>query len=80
MSSAAIASVAANAKTHGARGTARGALILGALGVVFGDNGTSLLYTVAAHRYRTSRITADAAEYFGLSSDRTVILGSRIEV
>ena len=28
----------------------------------------------------TSRITADAAEYFGLPSDRTVILGSRIEV
>jgi KUP system potassium uptake protein len=28
----------------------------------------------------TSRITADAAEYFGLPRDRTVILGSRIEV
>jgi KUP system potassium uptake protein len=28
----------------------------------------------------TSRITADAAEYFGLPGDRTVILGSRIEV
>jgi KUP system potassium uptake protein len=38
--------VAANAKTHGAPGTARGALILGALGVVFGDIGTSPIYTV----------------------------------
>jgi KUP system potassium uptake protein len=28
----------------------------------------------------TSRVTADAAEYFGLPRDRTVILGSRIEV
>jgi KUP system potassium uptake protein len=28
----------------------------------------------------TSRITADAAEYFGLPRDRTVIIGSRIEV
>jgi KUP system potassium uptake protein len=35
-----------NATTHGAPGTARGALILGALGVVFGDIGTSPLYTV----------------------------------
>ena len=28
----------------------------------------------------TSSITADAAEYFGLPRDRTVIMGSRIEV
>ena len=28
----------------------------------------------------TSRITADAAEYFGLPRDRTVLLGSRIEI
>ena len=28
----------------------------------------------------TSRITADAAEYFRLPRDRTVIIGSRIEV
>ena len=28
----------------------------------------------------TSYITADAAEYFGLPLDRTVIMGSRIEV
>jgi KUP system potassium uptake protein len=28
----------------------------------------------------TSRITADAAEYFVLPRDRTVIMGSRIEV
>ena len=28
----------------------------------------------------TARITADAAEYFGLPRDRTVIMGSRIEV
>ena len=28
----------------------------------------------------TSHITADAAEYFGLPRDRTVIIGSRIEV
>ena len=28
----------------------------------------------------TSRITADAAEYFGLPRDRTVIMGARIEV
>ena len=28
----------------------------------------------------TSRITADAAEYFGLPRERTVIMGSRIEV
>ena len=28
----------------------------------------------------TSQITADAAEYFGLPRDRTVILGSRIRV
>jgi KUP system potassium uptake protein len=27
-----------------------------------------------------SRITADAAEYFGLPRERTVIMGSRIEV
>ncbi len=28
----------------------------------------------------TSHITADAAEYFGLPRDRTVIIGSHIEV
>ena len=28
----------------------------------------------------TSRITADAAEYFHLPRDRTVIMGSRIEL
>ena len=28
----------------------------------------------------TARITADAAEYFGLPRDRTVIIGSRIEI
>lgn len=28
----------------------------------------------------TPRITADAAEYFGLPRDRTVIMGSRITV
>jgi KUP system potassium uptake protein len=28
----------------------------------------------------TSHIAADAAEYFGLPSDRTVIMGARIEV
>ncbi len=28
----------------------------------------------------TSHITADAADYFGLPCERTVILGSRIEV
>ena len=28
----------------------------------------------------TARTTADAAEYFGLPRDRTVIMGSRIEV
>jgi KUP system potassium uptake protein len=28
----------------------------------------------------TSRITADAAEYFGLPRDRTVIMGSRIDI
>jgi len=28
----------------------------------------------------TSQITADAAEYFGLPRERTVIMGSRIEV
>jgi KUP system potassium uptake protein len=28
----------------------------------------------------TSRITADAAEYFQLPRDRTVIMGSRIEI
>ena len=28
----------------------------------------------------TARITADAAEYFHLPRDRTVIIGSRIEV
>jgi KUP system potassium uptake protein len=38
--------VRTNAKTHCAPGTARGALVLGALGVVFGDIGTSPLYTV----------------------------------
>ena len=40
--------------------------------------------TMATWRKRlfiaTSYITADAAEYFGLSRDRTVIMGSRIEV
>ncbi len=38
--------MAANARTHGAPGTARGALILGALGVVFGGIGTSPIFTV----------------------------------
>ena len=38
--------MAANAKTLGAPGTARGAVVVGALGVVFGDIGTSPLYTV----------------------------------
>ena len=28
----------------------------------------------------TSYITADAADYFGLPPDRTVIMGSRIEI
>jgi KUP system potassium uptake protein len=28
----------------------------------------------------TAQITADAAEYFGLPRERTVIMGSRIEV
>ena len=28
----------------------------------------------------TSRIMADAAEYFGLPRDRTVLMGSRINV
>ena len=28
----------------------------------------------------TSHITADAAEYFGLPRDRTVIMGSRIDL
>jgi KUP system potassium uptake protein len=40
--------------------------------------------TMAAWRKRlfiaTSHITADAAEYFGLPRDRTVIMGSRIDV
>jgi KUP system potassium uptake protein len=35
-----------SADTHSARGVAKGALIVGALGVVFGDIGTSPLYTV----------------------------------
>ena len=33
-------------KPHSASGTAKGAIMLGALGVVFGDIGTSPLYTV----------------------------------
>jgi KUP system potassium uptake protein len=40
--------------------------------------------TIAAWRKRlfiaTSYITADAAEHFGLPRDRTVIMGSHIEV
>ena len=40
--------------------------------------------TMAGWRKRlfiaTSYITADAAEFFGLPRDRTVIMGSRIEV
>ncbi|MFF3934383.1 KUP/HAK/KT family potassium transporter [Streptomyces hirsutus] len=98
------------------------ALIIGALGVVFGDIGTSPIYTLqtvfnpsdpvttegplqldqasyflskielrrgkaptmAPWRKRlfiaTSYITADAAEHFGLPRDRTVIMGSHIEV
>ena len=36
----------ASAAAHRARGTGRGALVLGALGVVFGDIGTSPIYTV----------------------------------
>jgi KUP system potassium uptake protein len=40
--------------------------------------------TVAGWRKRlfiaTSYITADAAEYFGLPRDRTVIMGSHLEV
>ena len=57
--------------------TARTALALGALGVVFGDIGTSPLYTVQT---ATSRITADAAEHFRLPRGQTVIMGSRIEL
>jgi len=33
-----------------------------------------------AERLATSRITADAAEYFRLPRERTVIMGSRIEL
>ena len=40
--------------------------------------------TMASWRKRlfiaTSYITADAAEYFGLPRDRTVIMGSRIDI
>jgi KUP system potassium uptake protein len=40
--------------------------------------------TMAAWRKRlfvaTSYIAADAAEYFGLPSDRTVVMGARIDV
>jgi hypothetical protein len=130
---------AANTGSVNRHATARGALAVGALGVVFGDIGTSPLYTVQTvfnphdphpvavstesifgivslifwsvtiivtvtyvyflsrielHRgdtpgmsgwrkrlfLATSRITADAAEYFQLPRERTVIMGSRIEL
>src|SRR3954469_3465730 len=35
-----------NAATHSRRGVARGAIVVAALGVVFGDLGTSPIYTV----------------------------------
>jgi K+ transporter len=129
---------AANTGSVNRHATARGALAVGALGVVFGDIGTSPLYTVQTvfnphdphpvtvstasifgivslifwsvtiivtvtyvyflsrielHRgdtpgmsgwrkrlfLATSRITA-AAEYFQLPRERTVIMGSRIEL
>jgi K+ transporter len=130
---------AANTGSVNRHATARGALAVGALGVVFRDIGTSPLYTVQTvfnphdphpvavstasifgivslifwsvtiivtvtyvyflsrielHRgdtpgmsgwrkrlfLATSRVTADAAEYFQLPHERTVIMGSRIEL
>jgi KUP system potassium uptake protein len=58
------------------------------------DEASYFLSTIALHRgdapglsrwrkqlfLATSRITADAAEYFGLPLDRTVVMGSRIEI
>ena len=68
-------------ETNG-RMLARGALALGALGVVFGDIVTSPLYTVQTlfNPHDPHPISADAAEHFRLPRDQTVIMGSRIEL
>lgn len=90
---------------HTYSGRFRPAIIVGALGMVFGDIGTSPIYTIQTvfnpsdpHPIPISPdnvygvvslifwsvmiivTTADAAEYFGLPLDRTVVMGSRIEV
>jgi KUP system potassium uptake protein len=61
-----------NATTHsaGARGTARGALVIGALGVVFGDIGTSPLYTIQTvfNPNDPHPVTATAESVFGIIS------------
>ena len=55
---------------HSAHGTARGALIIGALGVVFGDIGTSPLYTVQTvfNPSDPHPVTATADSVFGIIS------------
>jgi KUP system potassium uptake protein len=62
--------VRTNAKTHSAPGTAKGALILGALGVVFGDIGTSPLYTVQTvfNPSDPHPVTASTDSVFGIVS------------
>jgi KUP system potassium uptake protein len=62
--------VQTNAKTHRAPSTAKGGLILGALGVVFGDIGTSPLYTVQTvfNPGDPHPVTATTESVFGIIS------------
>jgi KUP system potassium uptake protein len=62
--------VRTNANTHSTRSTARGALIVGALGVVFGDIGTSPLYTVSTvfNPGDPHPVTATSDSVFGIIS------------
>ena len=59
-----------NADTHKARSTAKGALVVGALGVVFGDIGTSPIYTVQTvfNPSDPHPITATTDSIFGIIS------------
>ena len=63
-------SVRTNANTHSTRSTAEGALIVGALGVVFGDIGTSPLYALQAVFSPSDPhpVTANTDSIFGILS------------
>lgn len=59
-------------------------IVVGALGIVFGDIGTSPIYTMATvldpDQTDGPIEPADAAAHFKLPVDRTVIIGARLEV